>query len=142
MTKKSYIILALVVVLFAACADEKAKEKALLDEVIKIHDEVMGKEEYLMRNRMKMDTILTNDTLKKKFPVDEIIVMGAMRSKMMQADRAMSTWMERFDVEQKGKSHEEKVKYFNEQKRLVLLIDSQMTVAIEASDKYLKEIKK
>jgi len=142
MIKKQFLLFAFAVLGITACNDDKATEKVMLDEVIKIHDEVMGKEDYLMRNKMKIDTILMPGPLADKYTVEEKAVLGAVRFKITAADEAMSTWMERFDVELKGKSHDEKIKYFTEQKKTVMRIDSQMTVAIDASDKYLKEIKK
>ncbi|MGY3212267.1 hypothetical protein [Mucilaginibacter sp. HD30] len=140
---KRYVILfTLIVVAFAACTDEKAAEKQLLDEVIKIHDEVMGKEEYLMRNKMKIDTILTPGPVSEKYTTEEKATIGAVRFKLMAADEAMSNWMQHFDPELKGKTHEEKIKYYTEQKKAVTQIDSIFTTVIEGSDKYLKDLKK
>ncbi len=141
MMKKTILFIAASYILFA-CTDDKAKEKAVLDEVIKIHDEVMGKEEYLMRNKMQMDSILTPGPVNDKYSMEEKVTISAMRFKLIAADEAMSTWMQRFDAELKGKTHEEKLKYYAEQKKAVMRIDWQITVAVEASDKYLKEIKK
>ncbi|MFD0749384.1 hypothetical protein ACFQZS_04475 [Mucilaginibacter calamicampi] len=148
--KKLFIPFALIVLAFASCTDEKAqkeaeektKEKTYLNEVIKIHDEVMGKEDRLMRNKMKIDTILIPDTLNAKYTVVEKATLSALRSKLLAADEAMSKWMQDFDAELKGKTHEEKIKYYIEQKKAVTQIDSIFTAVIEGSDKYLKEIKK
>jgi len=141
--RKFCLLFAIAILGFAGCTnDDKATEKTLMDEVIKIHDEVMGKEEYLMRNKMKIDTILAPGPLSDKYTVEEKTTMGAVRSKLVAADEAMSKWMEQFDAELKGKSHEEKIKYYTEQKVKVLKIDSAFTAVIEGSDKYLKEIKK
>ncbi len=141
MIKKISLFIVAACVLFA-CTDDKAKEKAMLDEVIKIHDEVMGKEEYLMRNKMQMDSILTPGPVNDKYTMEQKVTISAMRFKLIAADEAMSTWMQRFDAELKGKTHDEKLKYYAEQKKAVVRIDSQITAAVEASDKYLKEIKK
>lgn len=140
--KKIFILFAFIVIALAACTDDKAKEKELLDEVIRIHDEVMGKEDYLMRNKMKMDTILTPGPLSDKYSVEEKMTISAVRFKLIKADDAMSKWMERFDPELKGKTHDEKMKYYTEQKKAVTKIDSIFTAVIEGSDKYLKELKK
>jgi hypothetical protein len=142
MMKKTFVLFAFIVIAIAACTDGKAKEKELLDEVIKIHDEVMGKEDYLMRNKMKMDTILTQGPLSDKYSMEEKTTISAVRFKLIKADEAMSKWMEHFDPELKGKSHEEKIKYYTEQKEAVTKIDSIFTAVIEGSDKYLKELKK
>jgi len=140
--KRLFILFTFIIVAATACTDEKATEKQLLDEVIKIHDEVMGKEEYLMRNKMKIDTILTPGPLSEKYTIEEKATIGAVRSKLMTADEAMSKWMQQFDPDLKGKTHEEKIKYYTEQKKAVTQIDSMFTTVIEGSDKYLKELKK
>jgi hypothetical protein len=142
MMKKTFVLFAFIVIAIAACTDDKAKEKELLDEVIRIHDEVMGKEDYLMRNKMKTDTILTPGPVSEKYTVEEKAIISVVRRKLMDADEAMSNWMQRFDPELKGKSHEEKMKYYIEQKEAVTKIDSIFTAVIEGSDKYLKELKK
>jgi len=141
MLKKLFFFVALACTLFA-CTDDKAKEKSALDDVIKIHDEVMGKEEYLMRNKMQMDSILTPGPVNEKYSMEDKVTISALRFKLIAADEAMSTWMQRFDPELKGKTHEQKIEYYTEQKKAVMRIDSQITAAVEASDKYLKEIKK
>ena len=148
--KKMSILFALIVLAFAGCSDDKAKqeaqekeqEKTALNEVIKIHDDVMGKEDHLMRNKMKTDTILTPGPLNTKYTVVEKVTISAVRSKLMAADEAMSKWMQDFDAELKGKTHEEKMKYYAGQKKAVTRIDSLFGVVIEGSDKYLKEIQK
>nr|WP_294790160.1 hypothetical protein [uncultured Mucilaginibacter sp.] len=142
MMKKLSVLFAFIVLALAACKDDKASEKVLLDEVIRIHDDVMGKEEYLMRNKMKLDTLLMPGSLNDKYTIEEKAAISAVRFKLTKADEAMSKWMEGFDPELKGKSHEEKIKYYTEQKKAVTRIDSIFTAVIEGSDKYLKKIKK
>ncbi len=145
--KKLWIpFFAFIVFAFTACTDEKAKqeakEKASLDELIKIHDDVMGKEDHLMRNKMKLDTLLMPGPLNGKYSAAEKASMDSLRFKLTAADDAMTKWMEGFDPELKGKPHDEKMKYYAEQKQAVTKIDSVFTAVIEASDKYLKEEKK
>jgi len=90
---------------------------------------------------MQLDTILMPDSL-NKYTAEEKATISAVRSKLISADEVMSTWMKNFDAELTGKTHEEKIKYYNEQKKQVTRIDSLFTAVIEGSDKYLKEIKK
>jgi hypothetical protein len=49
---------AVICLAFNACKDPKAEEKVVLNDVIKIHDNVMGYEDQLMHNKMKLDTLL------------------------------------------------------------------------------------
>lgn len=122
---------------FSACNDPKDKEKALLNDVIKIHDQVMGHEEKLMQNKMKLDTLLLKTT-----QPEEKIIMTTISQKLVKADSAMENWMQKFDPAQKGKSHEEIMAYLANQKKEVLAIDSQLTIAVKGSDEYLNKLKK
>ena len=142
MKKSATLIIIVAASFFCACNNEKAEEKVLLNEVISIHDKVMAKEDHLMQNKMRLDTLLMPGKVDTTHTIVDKATMGAFRSKLISADEAMEAWMQKFDPEQKGKSQDEKMQYFVDQKKIVLAIDSQFTTTIEASDKYLKGLKK
>jgi hypothetical protein len=139
---KKLFAAAFVVLALSACNSEKDQEKALLNDVIKIHDEVMGKEDKLMQNKMKLDTLLSTDSLAVKDPIAEKIIMSAYSAKLVKADGAMEAWMQKFNPDQKGKSHEQIMAYLAGQKKEVLAVDSQLTLAVKGSDEYLSKFKK
>ena len=134
---KKLFAVAVVVLALGACNNDKAREKALLDDVIKIHDTVMGKDEKLMKNKMKIDTLLTTikDTLAQK-------PLKTLSTNLVTAEEAMENWMQKFDPEQKGKTHEQIVAYLTGQKKQVTAIDSQINVAIKQSSEYLNKLQK
>jgi hypothetical protein len=134
--KKLFAIAAIVIAL-SACSNDKAQEKALLDDVIKLHDIVMGKDEQLMKNKMKIDTMLITikDTVAQQ-PLKKI------STNLVTAEEAMETWMQNFDPEQKGKTHDQIVAYLNGQKKQVTAIDSQINVAISQATQYLNQLPK
>ncbi|MDB5004078.1 MAG: hypothetical protein JWQ34_2303 [Mucilaginibacter sp.] len=134
--KKIYLF-AFAILALNACKDSKADEKAILNNVIKIHDKVMGVDEQLMQNKMKLDTLLLeakNNEAKEKITY--------LRSKLIKADSAMENWMQKFDPEQKGKTHEEIIKYLSAQKEQVIAVDSLLAGAVKESTEYLKPFKK
>ena len=120
-----------------ACSNDKAQEKALLDDVIKLHDTVMGKDDKLMKNKMKIDTLLTTikDTIAQQ-------PLKKLSNGLVTAEGAMENWMQGFDPEQKGKTHDQIVSYLNDQKKQVAAIDSQINVAIKQSSEYLNQLPK
>ena len=128
--------------LFSACNSEKNQEKALLDEVIKLHDKVMANEEKLMQNKMKLDTLILDSTLQIENPVAEKIIMGAFRKELVKADAQMEKWMQNFDPSQKGKTHAEIVTYLDKQKKEIITVDSVLAAAVKGSDDYLLKFKK
>ncbi len=134
--KKIYLF-AFAVLALSACSDSKADEKAVLNDVIKIHDKVMGFDEQLMQNKMKLDTLLLeakNNEAKEK--------ISYLRSKLTKADSAMENWMQKFDPEQKGKTHDEIMKYLSAQKEQVIAVDSLLAAAVKESTEYLQPFKK
>ena len=125
----------LTALIFAGCANNSNKKKALLGQVLEVHDEVMSSDDQLMKNKMALDTLLkqakyaSNDTVKQ------------LDTKLTMADSAMSTWMHGFDPDPQGKPDDQIVKYFTEQKKQIMAVDSQMKAAITESNKYLSTIK-
>jgi hypothetical protein len=134
---KKYLGAALTALFIWGCADTKKQEKSLLDSVIAVHDKVMANDEHLMKNKMVLDSLLKLQTVAgNKWAGAELL------TKINNADSAMSDWMHKFDVENKGKSHQQIIDYLGDQKTKIIAIDSQINVAISQSDKYLNQIKK
>ncbi len=118
------------------CTDKKTDEKSALDDVLKIHDKVMGADEQLMKNKMLLDSMVKyNSTANIKDSV--YVYLG----KVNRADSAMSLWMHNFDAEHTGKSHDETMAYMSDQKKQIMVVDSQLNAAIAQSGKYLAKMK-
>ncbi|HEY8782816.1 MAG TPA: hypothetical protein VIM16_14425 [Mucilaginibacter sp.] len=118
------------------CTDKKAQEKAALDDVINVHDKVMGADEQLMNNKLLLDSMVKhNSTANIKDSVHMYL------NKVNMADSAMSTWMHNFDPDHTGKSDEETMAYMQSQKKEIMAIDSQINAAIAESNKYLIKMK-
>ena len=134
---KKLLIAVFAVFALSACNDGKDQEKALQDEVIKVHDKVMGDDNKLMDNKMKIDTLITTtpDNAKKA-------ELTHLKAELMVAEQAMENWMQNFDPEKGSKSHEEKVTYLTDQKKQIMTIDSLMNAAIDKSTQYLNTLKK
>jgi len=134
---KKYIGAILTATILFGCADSHNQEKSLLDSVIAVHDKVMANDEHLMKNKMLLDSLLKHQSVPNvKWPGSDLL------SSINNADSAMNDWMHKFDVENKGKSHQEIIDYLGKQKKKIIAIDSQINVAISESDKYLIQHKK
>ena len=132
---KKITIAVLAIFILYGCTDKKAQEKAVLDEVIKVHDKVMDADGQLMANKMKLDTLLKQSNLSGK---DTAVMMD---KKLDAAENAMETWMHNFDPDHAGKSHAETMAYMNSQKKQITAIDSQLNAVITQSTQYLSKIK-
>ena len=131
--KKLFTVISISILLYS-CADTKKQEKDLFDQVIKVHDQVMGKEELIMTNKMQLDTIV------KKKP--QLTEQAALHSKALDsADTRMENWMHNFDAENKGKSHKEIMTYLTGQKKQIDTIDSTFNVVIAAASNFIKQNK-
>lgn len=132
---KKYIGVALTATVLFSCADTKKQEKALLDSVISVHDKVMANDESLMKNKMLLDSLVKNVPAYKDSATVYLKLVD-------DADSAMSDWMHKFDVENKGKSHTEVMDYLGDQKKKITAIDAQINTAVTQSNKYLNQNKK
>jgi hypothetical protein len=132
--KKQLLAAALGILTLSSCSDPKAKQKALLDDIITMHDKAMDGEDKAQSHKMKLDTMLkTNPALKEE---------GAfIRADLMAADSTMEDWMHKFDPEYKGKSDEEKEKYLNEQKKQLSKVEAQLQAANDKAAKFITKYK-
>jgi uncharacterized protein involved in high-affinity Fe2+ transport len=135
--KTNILIAALLMAcVFSSCGDNKAEEKAQLNEVIKIHDKAMGNSEIAMKNKSRLDSLAKVTTNPA-----ELTQIKGLSSYLDAADMAMEDWMHKFNVDNTGKSHKEIMDYLQQQKVQVTRIDSILTSANTMVEKHLKNVK-
>lgn len=120
-----------------SCADNKATEKSVLDSVIAIHDKVMGVDDHLEHNTLQLDSLVK----RRHSDADKRVTDSILDKSLHDAGDAMEAWMHNFKYDQSTMSHQEVLRYLRSQKKQITAIDSQVNAAIDASDKYLKQIK-
>jgi len=130
---KRILVIAITVCTIYSCKDNTQQEKDLLNQILKVHDGVMTKDETLMKSKNKMDSLLKTTM---KDTAEKTNVKG-IDLRLTAAGEAMENWMNKFQPDMTGKSHEEVMKYYGEQKKQVAAIDSQINVAIKEADQYL-----
>jgi hypothetical protein len=130
---RKLIFAAFIGLALASCSDGKKQEKDLLDKLLKVHDKVMMNDDALMKNKMVIDSLI-------KLPAKdsaEKVNMKALSLKLQASEEAMEIWMQKFEPDVTNKSHDEIMKYYEDQKKIILSVDSQMSSAITESNKYL-----
>ena len=135
---KKILIVAFIGLTLIACSDTKKQEKDLLDNILKVHDKVMMNDDALMKNKTQLDSLLklpAKDTAEK-------VNMKALDMKLLASEEAMENWMHKFEPDVANKSHDDIMKYYGDQKKAIMSVDSQMNVAITESNKYLSNRKK
>lgn len=125
----------------------KEDYKAVRDEVMKFHDEVMVDQSTVVNNQMKLDTLLKDlKGLKAKFPdVDtakEKVVITGLIADLTKAEDSMNDWMHKFEPDVTGKSNEVAVQYFKAEKVKIAAVDSLYKKEIKLSGDYLGKFKK
>lgn len=124
--------LLLIALLFFSCKDNTKDEKALLNDILKVHDKVMMKDEALIKDKSRVDSLV-------KLPSKDTAEKANLRSigmKLTAADDTMGSWMNKFQTDMSGKSHDEVMKYYTDQKKQVMAVDSLVNTAISDADKY------
>lgn len=132
---KKIVLIAVTALAISACSHDKKQEKATLDQILAIHDKVMGSDELLMKNKMQLDTLLKQKTA-------DSVEVKALSSKLTAAEDAMDGWMHKFEPDVTGKSHDQIITYYSDQKKQIMAVDSQLNTAITLSVQYLQKTKK
>jgi hypothetical protein len=131
MTKKLFIPL-LACVALLGCNDDKKQEQTLLNDVIKTHDKLMVDDGVIMKNKM----------LLKAMPVTDAKDSVVFYTKSLDdADNSMMNWMNKFNPDFTGKTHEQVMTYLNTQRVEIAKIDSQINVTLAKSNSYLSKNK-
>jgi hypothetical protein len=116
---KKIIFPLFIIALLAGCGNEKAQENALLDSVKNAHDKIMGEDYAMMRTRARINKLM----IKKPALKDSA---SYYLKRMDDNDSLMSRWMNSFNPDFTGKTHEQIITYLRGQKKEVAHIDSIM----------------
>ncbi|MEA5426463.1 MULTISPECIES: hypothetical protein [Arcicella] len=129
---KKILLSVLMLSVVFSCSKSEDKQKKMIEEVMAVHDEVMPKMDEIMTLKGQLDSIskVSSDSSKAK----ELYV--ALDS----ADVQMMEWMEKYNPDQvKGKSEEEVVKYYEEEKNKIIKVKELTNASIEEAKAFLKK---
>lgn len=149
---KPKLISGLFMAIFAIACNQQQKQegknyKAVRDEVMQFHDLVMGSHSAVVKNQMRLDSLLKDmkgmkarfakiDTLKEKEAIVTLI------SNLSNAENKMNDWMFAFEPDISGKSNQVAIQYFKNEKAKIAAIDSLYKNEISVSNVYLNKFKK
>jgi hypothetical protein len=113
----------LVFLLFAlsGCQNQKAEQQKLQKEVINQHDVLMVRMDLLQDNKLALSLIESKlDSIKKVKPDLDTVQLKTeindLKIKLTTSDEAMMKWMNNFNPDYTGKSHDEVMNYLKDQK--------------------------
>jgi len=118
----------------AACKTEP-DANAVKKEVLNIHDKLMMDGEKVVKNRIKLDSILKSGKI--KFAEDSLKISNLI-NQLNKADERMMDWMHFFKDDFKGKNEQENMAYYKSQMIKVRAIEDQYIQVTKVSDSVLK----
>ena len=134
-------VIGVLAILFSACKTEPNAE-AVRKEVLNIHDKLMVDGEKVVKNKMKLDTLLLSGQLKKspdsaaaKQQVSNVI------ARLNAADEKMMDWMHFFKDDFKGKTEQEDLDYYKSQMIKIRDVEDGYIKVTRESDSILKVYK-
>jgi len=133
MNRLNILLLSGAIALLFSCKTEP-DAKAVRQEVLNIHDKLMVDGEKVVKNKMKLDKILTSDQVKlaqdsllQKQKISDLI------TKLNAADEKMMDWMHFFKDDFKGKTEQEDLDYYkSEMVKIRAIEDSYIKVKRES----------
>lgn len=143
--KAIYITLSCALLLQTGCQSGPSKGDELKNEVIKVHDRIMPRNEEIISLRQELSQIRTQlDSLKQARPGADTALIASetdsLASALENADNAMSDWMHAFRTDYSGMEEEEVVQYLQEEKKKIEGIEHRYERSIQDTRKYLKEL--
>lgn len=138
MKRQITIAIRVLAILFNSCKTEPNAE-AVRKEVLNIHDKLMIDGEKVVKNKMKLDTLLLSSQLKKspdstaaKQQVSDVI------ARLNAADEKMMDWMHFFKDDFKGKTEQEDLDYYKSQMIKIRDVEDGYIKVTRESDSVLK----
>lgn len=132
-------------IFFSACKN-KADYTDTRKQVLAMHDKVMTDGGKAEGKEMQFNALLKSGLKKVKFSQPDLDTAAArkqiisLNKKLSDADDQMENWMHAYNNDFKGKTDQETLNYFNDQKTKVAKLDSLYQSALKLSDDYLKRL--
>lgn len=131
-------MLCLVTAMFISCKTEP-DAKAVRQEVLNIHDKLMIDGEKVIKNKMKLDTLLVSDQI--KLSPDSALQMQKISdliTRLNAADEKMMDWMHFFKDDFKGKTEQEDLSYYKSEMVKIRAVEDSYIKVTRASDSLIK----
>ena len=132
--KKALVLISFFALLIACGHDPKKEEHALNETVMALHDSTMAQMETLMSMQEQIKKAMQTDSSQKPKADSLVYALGA-------ADNAMMDWMSDFDAKyiDAGHTHEEVMKYLEEQKKAIVQVKEQTDLSIKNAKMFVKK---
>jgi len=134
MKRRNILAFSLIMLFMASCKTDP-DSAAIRTEVLNIHDKVMIDGEKVIKNKMKLDTILLAEKVKQSPDTAKIV---DLINRLNKADENMMDWMHFFKDDFKGKNEEENLAYYKSQMIKIRAVEDGYIKVTKESDSVLK----
>ena len=143
---KKVLFLSLVVLSFFACNNKEAEE-ILQAHIFEKHDDLMKKGEIIMQNKESLNKLLAStanaDSASASLDTENFHQrVNLLNNDLTMADEAMMNWMNDFNPNFDGKTHEQIMAYLNKQQAEILKVELKTNKALKMSSTFLKKYSK
>lgn len=120
--------------LFSSCKTEP-DSIAVKKEVLNIHDKLMMDGEKVVKNKMKLESVLKSYKVKS---AEDSLKIADLINRLNKADESMMDWMHFFKDDFKGKNEQEDLEYYKSQMVKVRQVEDNYIKVTRSSDSVLK----
>ncbi|MEL7002596.1 MAG: hypothetical protein AAFN93_07650 [Bacteroidota bacterium] len=120
---------------------EERAERAMHDEIMDTHDEVMPKMDLIMRLKGELNEKLDSIRELSPMPEETIDLLESKISSLEKADQSMMNWMRQWNPPSDSISHAEVMEYFKEQQIAVKEMKNLMLNSIDEANTLLDSMK-
>jgi len=134
MKKLTTLVFCSVIILFTCCKTEP-DSAAVKKEVLNIHDKLMMDGEKVVKNKLKLDSVLKSDKIKS---AKDSIKVADLIVRLNKADENMMDWMHFFKDDFKGKNEIEDLAYYKSEMVKIRAVEDAYIKITRESDSVLK----
>ena len=132
--KKKIISLALILFIYSACKTKPDAADVKM-EVLNIHDKLMIDGEKVIKNKMKLDSVLKSGKIKSAGDSTKLV---DVINRLNIADENMMDWMHFFKDDFKGKNEQENLVYYKSEMVKIRAVEDRFIKVTKESDSLLK----
>jgi len=122
------------VILLVSCKTEP-DSNAVKKEVLNIHDKLMMDGEKVVKNKMKLDSVLKSDKVKS---AEDSVKIADLIGRLDKANENMMDWMHFFKDDFKGKTELEDLNYYKSEMVKIRAVEDGYIKVTRESDSVLK----
>ncbi len=134
MKQRTILAFCIAISLGYAC-NQSPDSKVIRKEVLNIHDKLMIDGEKVIKNKIKLDSVLYSPSVKS---ATDSIKIQALINRLNLADEKMMDWMHFFKDDFRGKSEQENLAYFKSEMVKIRAVEDTYIKVTRESDSVLK----